>query len=1323
MRKIYFWSIFIAITILMQSGLQAQVKLAEWTFDYTYDQSTSNDSAIFRPTTTALTSDPNVTISNSAFKIFPDNAINETTNYTMNAVTTYCQLNAGYGNYVSRIMFAGPSTVADYSVSENHKNYYQFAFPTTGYDSIKIDFSLSGGQNSVDDYLELVYSTDGGTSWVDAGNFNTLAGWWLYQPYQVTISARNKENVILRLVANTTSTSGTANFNLDYLSITGKEYSGGTSVDAASTITWPFNGGTEGQAATFSAGTEGNYSANWVSNGNNLAYKATNTTYDITYTLFQPGAQSNAVTEDDMVSFNIRPKTGLTFTPTSISFDCMRFGTDGGAIDIIWKNADGSSTTIATAVKPARNNSGAGTHATYDLSTLSIPASNGACGLYIYIYSLGNTKQVGLANIFIEGHLKGSIANIPSYKLTTSVTPVGAGTLTVFPVGNEFDEGTSVTLTAATRSFGYQFKEWQDGDGNVLSTTSPYSFTIQSDTTIKAVYEALTTYSFTVDILGSQWGKISLTPAPTDGKYEAGTSVVMAVTPNPVTNFSYWDDNTTSVERTITVDGDKTFSATFDEIPFIAGWDFNPTSPTSSRQGDYYSETSNTGTLNVYNQDGTATSWLGHAGAFSPVSPCAYLWTLSTSFASNRHYWEATFSTLGYSNIMVKSQMAGSYQHYLTQKMQVSVDGTTFTDLNTLDVSTSAWSDLNATLPKEYEGKEKIYIRWIADTNSTLVGDGNDGTALTNIFVFADKEIVNDVTPPTLLSTVPAEGVTNASAYGSIVLTFNEKMKAGAGSCKLGDTELTPTFGSKTVTFAYSKLSYNTDYTFTVPNGGLTDMSGNAYTGTTIHFKTMDRPKPTMRMFDAVVATDESGDHKTIQEAINAAPKSSALPYLIFVKNGVYSGHVDIPSTKPFMHLIGQERDSVIISGARLCGGSNVYPDSIVYSVQQGATVVVNSSNCYFENITFENKFGYDNLSGPQALALYTIGDKIILNNCWLRSYQDTYLSTYGNVAYRHYLKNCRIEGAVDFIYGGGDVFFDKCLIYVNRESGGYIVAPSHQTGTKWGYVFSSCTIDGPSANYTTYFGRPWANSPMASFFNTIAKVKIYPAGWLEHMGAIPAIFADYNTMDKDGNALDLSSRIDKYWITVNNETVWGTVKKSFTDEEAAQYTYENVTSGKDNWDPRIKTESTEAPVITVSDNTITWRAVDYAICYVILRNNRLIGFTTETSFADDTAVGGTTYTYQVRAASEYGSLSDNSSLSTGNSAINVVKQTPIAYVSNTTLMAKNIRIGSKLTLVSINGSIVMRNISIAETYSKEMNLQKGLYILLIDNEAFKVMF
>ncbi len=859
--------------------------------------------------------------------------------------------------------------------------------------------------------------------------------------------------------------------------------------------------------------------------------------------------------------------------------------------------------------------------------------------------NLNDAQNAYMFNLKIYGNY---VSSVLQYPLTTSQNIAEAGSIVRTPNSLEYDAGVNVSLQA-NPNFGFTFVKWVDGATNTdLSTSNPYPVTMDAAKSVKAVFETKNTYTFNVSIAGSTWGQVSLSPLPVGGKYEEGTEVTMNVVPNQVTNFSYWEDNSTITQRTVIVDGNKAFTANFDEVPFIAGWDLRSATPGISRAGDYYSETTNTGLLSAYTPAGAPVGWLASAAGFSPVYPHLRLWTPAADFENNRRYLKAQFSTETYKNIQVKSLVAANYQTYAVHILQYSLDDVTYNELARVDISATyntTWANLNATLPAEAQGKAKVYLRWVADQTSARLGSSvdADGTAYTNIFVFAEKETVVDNDPPTLVAHVPAAESATATINGAVVLTFNERVKAGTGNITLGDKNLTGTFGSKTATFVYEKLNYNTDYTLTVPTGALTDMSGNPFAGLSFSFKTANKTEPAKKLFDAVVAQDGSGDYLSVIDALAAAPTGRALPWLIYIKAGKYTGHHDIPSSKPFIHLIGQHVDSVIISDNRLSGGESAVHVSI------GATMVVNSKDCYFEGITFENSHGHEQQTGPQALALYTLTDRFTMNKCYLRSYQDTYLTAYNAATDRHYIRDSRIQGAVDFIYGGGDVFFDKCRIICTRKDGGYIVAPSHSASTLWGYVFQTCTIDEAVATgVTTYFGRPWQNKPKTVFLNTTLKAKIYPSGWHYKMGAIPAVFADYNSMDANGNPVDLSQRISQYEYDVKDGAgnvtgvVTGTAKSSLTNEEAATYTYENVILRVgDSWDPRLMTEAPETPTgLLVQNENLSWDITAYARLYIVHRNGKVIGFTTTNSFADATATPGTAYKYAVQAVGEFGALS-----------------------------------------------------------------------------------
>jgi len=286
-------------------------------------------------------------------------------------------------------------------------------------------------------------------------------------------------------------------------------------------------------------------------------------------------------------------------------------------------------------------------------------------------------------------------------------------------------------------------------------------------------------------------------------------------------------------------------------------------------------------------------------------------------------------------------------------------------------------------------------------------------------------------------------------------------------------------------------------------------------------------------------------------------------------------------------------------------------------------------------------------------LALNTQADRVALNNVALLSYQDTWITT-STANNRHYIKNSLIEGAVDFIYNSGNVYLDGDTLEINRPSGGYIVAPSHSADVKWGYVFQNNVIRAHKGVNVTdvWLGRPWHNEPKTVFINTQSFVNIPAKGWYNTMGGLPALWAEYNTVDKDGNPVDLSQRETYYYYMSGDQKVerFG-VKNTLTAEEAAQYTIKNVMGGSDNWQPDLLCEACDAPVVKGVSGRLSWEAVPYAICYVVTKNGEVAGFTTETSFAGYT----TADTWQVQAVNEFGGLSQKATANATPTAIETV--------------------------------------------------------------------
>lgn len=386
------------------------------------------------------------------------------------------------------------------------------------------------------------------------------------------------------------------------------------------------------------------------------------------------------------------------------------------------------------------------------------------------------------------------------------------------------------------------------------------------------------------------------------------------------------------------------------------------------------------------------------------------------------------------------------------------------------------------------------------------------------------------------------------------------------------------------------------------------------------------------QVFHAVVAQDGTGDYLTVQDAIDAAPVGRTEPWRIYIKEGTYKEHVDIPESKPYLSLIGEGRHKTQISCDRLCGG----PTGV--KVDEGATVTARSSNLFFEGINFVNSYGREQKDGPQALALFTQGDRVVLSRCGLLSFQDTWLTPFRLPNLRNYAVNCFIEGAVDFIYGQGNVFFDSDTLFIMRKKGGYIVAPNHHPDTEWGYVFRDNVITAPGDAIETqvFLGRPWHAQPKVAFINTKAEVTVYPEGWRNHMGGLPTLFAEYGTTDWQGHRLDLSHRCSRYWVeNEQKDTIWCTSKAVITADEAALYTVENVLSGTDGWQPRQVMTSCPQPVVGIVGKYLIWQPVADAVGYVVTVNGQTKRFTT-----DCRTPYNKKNTYRVQSVSRWGALS-----------------------------------------------------------------------------------
>lgn len=294
----------------------------------------------------------------------------------------------------------------------------------------------------------------------------------------------------------------------------------------------------------------------------------------------------------------------------------------------------------------------------------------------------------------------------------------------------------------------------------------------------------------------------------------------------------------------------------------------------------------------------------------------------------------------------------------------------------------------------------------------------------------------------------------------------------------------------------------------------------------------------------ATVAADGTGDFRSVQEAINASPQNStaAQPWTIRIKPGVYKERLYIQREKRFLRLIGEDAATTIVSfdlHADVLG-----PDGKPIGTFRTPSTQVDADDFTAENLTFANS------AGPvgQALAIRIDGDRHVYRHCRFEGWQDTILVNRG----RHYFEECTIVGHVDFIFGAGTDWFERCEIRCLRD--GYVTAASTPAETPYGYVFNRCRIVGATPEVRTYLGRPWRPFAATLFLHCELGAVVRPEGWHNWGKPEREQTTRYGEFGSTGEGANDAVRVR-----------WA---KSLTPTEAAAVTMRRVLAGADGWDP-----------------------------------------------------------------------------------------------------------------------------------------------------------
>lgn len=244
---------------------------------------------------------------------------------------------------------------------------------------------------------------------------------------------------------------------------------------------------------------------------------------------------------------------------------------------------------------------------------------------------------------------------------------------------------------------------------------------------------------------------------------------------------------------------------------------------------------------------------------------------------------------------------------------------------------------------------------------------------------------------------------------------------------------------------------------------------------------------------------------QALSRAIAALPQSDE-PAILHLATGVYREKVALQ--RPHTTLEGSGAESTVIIWDD--GAKTPHPDGLNRGTFRTATLFADGDHITLRGVTIVN-------AAPrqlgQAIALYADGDFFTCEDCTLRSGQDTLFTAplppkeilkngfIGPKQYaprkpqRHTYRRCRIEGDVDFIFGGAAAWFEDCDIVSTAP--GYATAASTPEGQRYGYVFSECRfISGGASEGSCYLGRPWREYAKTVLLHCEVGSHIKGEGW-----------------------------------------------------------------------------------------------------------------------------------------------------------------------------------------------------------------------------------
>jgi uncharacterized repeat protein (TIGR02543 family) len=324
-----------------------------------------------------------------------------------------------------------------------------------------------------------------------------------------------------------------------------------------------------------------------------------------------------------------------------------------------------------------------------------------------------------------------------TYTIAVSANPTNGGTVTG---GGTYNQGQSCTVTATANS-GFTFTNWTE-NGSVVSTQASYTFTVNSNRTLVANFQAQPqSYTITVSANPANGGTVT-----GGGTYQQGQSCTVSATPANGYTFLRWTENGTQVSTnanyTFTVTGNRTLVAQFQAQPqnYTISVSANPTNGGTVSGGG------------TYQQGQTCTVSATPANGYTFVK-----WTENgNQVSTNANY---TFTVTGNRNLVAQFQ-AQSY--YIATSSNPTNGGTT--SGNGL-YQYGETCTVTATPAQGYE-----FVNW-KENGSVVSTDASYSFTVTN-----GRNLIANFALQTFEITTSVEPAEGGTAHGSGTYNYGEEV-------------------------------------------------------------------------------------------------------------------------------------------------------------------------------------------------------------------------------------------------------------------------------------------------------------------------------------------------------------------------------------------------------------------------------------------------------------------------------------------------------------------------------------------------------------------